>query len=187
MSDYDDYDEPTGPDAIAGLTADVRINVPPLDLSTEIGGETIADLIVDKAVARLAGDQDYWPSLRERVKQIRDEEIRAAVKDEIANALTEGFRKTNSYGEPYGDATTLRSVIADLAEKALDARKDSYSNSKTLREILAEEVSKAIKAELAETIADEKAKVIAAVREQAAGLIAEATVSAGLAAKGAGR
>lgn len=180
--DYDYEDRDNGPDAIAGVTAEIRINVPPLDLETEVGGRKLVDIVVGSAIAELSRTAE-WPGLKRKVHEVRDAEIRADVRAQIVTALGEGFYRTNSYGDPQGEPTTLRAVIAEMAEKALNERGDTYGNRKTLREILADEVNKAIKAELIEVIEAEKQRIVTQMREKAAGLIAEAAVAAGLAAK----
>ncbi|WP_066360300.1 hypothetical protein [Herbidospora mongoliensis] len=180
--EYYDHSEPA-PDAIAGVTAEVRITVPPLDLGTAVGNRTLADLVVDTCLDRLSKTVE-WPGLKGRIKEIRNEQIQAAVKAEIITALSEPFQITNSYGQPTGEPTTLRAVIAEMAGKALDRQPDRYSsNTKTLREILTEEVNKAFKAELVQVIEAEKARIVAQMREKAAALIAEAALAAGLEAR----
>lgn len=114
-----------------------------------VGTKTVADLVATRIVDRLIKDSDRWPSLRERVTQIRDEEIRARIVPSIEAALTNPIRKTNSYGEAIGSETTLSELIATEAQKQLTSV-DPYNRSKgsIVSQLIAAEVKKAFEAEV---------------------------------------
>lgn len=174
MHDYDYDDGPGVPHVNIG--AELHVNAPTLDLNASVGGgRTLADLIVRSALDRLVKD-DPWSTVEDRVQRIRDEEIRDHVKAVIAEVLEGDLRRTNSFGEPVGKPTTLRELIVEEARQILIRRDDSYPrNGETvIGKLVREQVEVAFKKELSGVIAEEKAKVVAAVRESAADLIAKA-------------
>lgn len=137
---------------------------------------TLADAIVEAAARRLAGGAD-WPDVKSRVRQIRDDEIRKRVAAEIEAAVTNSVQRTNGYGEPIGEPTTLRQEIARIAGEAvkLNTRASGLSHQSTaLQEVIRTEVDKALAAELKSVVDGEKAKVVKAVRDKAAELLAQA-------------
>lgn len=169
----------------------ITVNVDSVDLTSVVGGKTVhydeetgdyitedqtlADLVSEQIVRRITKD-DEWPHLRTRVTDIRDEEIRSRVAPAVEAVMAEPIRKTNTYGEATGASTTMRELILDEAKKYMEKPADQYSRNggTVLQKWVREEVEKTIKTELAAVLADEKAKVVAAVRAQASTLIAEA-------------
>ncbi|MEU8035691.1 hypothetical protein [Streptosporangium sp. NPDC049078] len=182
MSSYDDdYDEPK-----VYIDATLNLTTPDLNLDTKVssnysGTSTLAELICRQALDKLAKGP-AWDDLAKRVREITTEEIRAHVTALIKDAMTGDLRRTNTYGEPYGEPTTLRTLIAEEAKTALTRPSDRSSRTTVLQELVRNEVVAAMRAELSTAIADERAKVVAAVRTQAAQLIAEA-VTAGVGQK----
>lgn len=162
----------------------------PIDLDTVIGEHYVYDdedghreprLLVDALVDELArraivGKDEGWASLRQRVESIRTEMIRERVAVEIEAAMTNPYPVTNHYGEPSGKVTTLREEIVRLAGEALRMdRSNAYSRRPTKAEtVILEAVDLVMAKELHAVVADEKAKVVAAVRAKAADLIATA-------------
>ena len=168
----------------------ITVNVDSVDLTSVVGdvrrydedsdsyhleGQTLADLVVEK-IAKRVQESDAYPGLKNRVAEIRVEEIRARVAAEVEAVMADPVRQTNHYGEPTGTTTTMRELILAEAKKFLSQPVDAYSRDKgtVLQAWLRQEVEKTIKTELAAVLADEKAKVVAAVRAQASTLIAEA-------------
>lgn len=136
---------------------------------------TLGHLIADKVTAALKKD-DSWGGIKKRFLEIRDEEIREAVKPIVKDAIERPIVKTNTYGEPTGTTTTLTEVIVAEANKLLSER-DGYGGHRGAtftQKIANEAVGRAFESELAKVLADEKAKVVAAVRAKAADLIADA-------------
>lgn len=119
----------------------------------ETGQRTVADLVAEKIVERLVVDQRY-PALRDLVTEIRKEEIRAAVRPSIDEALARPIYKTNTYGERTGAETTLAEIVADEARKQLAEPVDRYSHEKgtVLQQTVRAEVQKAFKAEIADAV-----------------------------------
>ncbi|EFE65844.1 predicted protein [Streptomyces viridosporus ATCC 14672] len=153
------------------------------DTYTE-GGKTVADLVAEQIVARLVKD-DQWPYLREKVMDIRNEEIRAAVRPSIDEALARPIYKTNSYGERINGAeTTLAEIIADEARKQLSEPADRYhrENGSILQQAVRAEVKRAFESEIADAVKQARDMVAAELGDTVSAQIA-AAVKAGLKAK----
>lgn len=133
-------------------------------------GATVADLVAAQIVERVVRD-GVWTSFRDRVTEIRDEEIRAGVQPLIAEALASPMRRTNSYGEATGPETTLRQIIADEARRIVTKPADSYSSK---RSILQEIVHKQVRETFAGEVADEVAKA----RKSVSGKLGEMVAAA---------
>ncbi|QDY06126.1 hypothetical protein FJK98_02250 [Micromonospora sp. HM134] len=165
---------------------DITFQVDNVDLTSEIGhrynddGDRVPRTLGEAVATQITRNlmtADDWASARKLVPIIRESEIRAAVQAEIATAMTAPIQRTNTFGAPMGEPTTLTELVIAEAKSYLTRKvDDSYrSNGQTVvQKFIAEAVDKAIKKELAEAIADEKAKVVAAVRAKAADLIASA-------------
>jgi hypothetical protein len=171
---------------------EITVNLDNLDLNTVIGqsvvidsdgdpieegGRTIGDAVIDALVAKLYASVRSSESrdLTDRIRNIRDEEIRAQIVPTITEALSKDIQQTNSYGEPVGRSTTLNELIVKQVNTFLVKGTDDYrKNERLVDKIVREAIETAIKGELAAAIADEKTKVVAAVRAKAAELIADA-------------
>lgn len=117
------------------------------------GSKTVADLVAAQIVERLVKD-NQWPSLREQVTEIRRDEIRAAVRPSIDEALARPIYRTNTYGERTGQETTLAEIITDEARKQLAEPVDRYRTEKgtVLQQAVRAEVKKAFEAEIADAV-----------------------------------
>lgn len=175
------------------MEINVTVNAESLDLSTVIDGETygdtrprtLGDLVAEKLADRLYGQytREETYEARQRVDVQRDALIRAAVAPVIERALTEPMRQTDAYGSPIGEPTTLRTLIAKQATAALTAKSDRYSREPTIIEkIVGEQINAAFRNELAGLVKTERDKVVKAVRDNAATIIANA-VKQGLSAR----
>jgi hypothetical protein len=144
-----------------------------------VGGEhgsTFAEYVADRAALALLKERDAIPELRRRVREITEDEIRAAVKPTIAAALDLAVQQTDGFGAPKGSPTTLRELVLETARKELGEPKDrGYGKSKTtiVEQFVRDEVEKALKAEMQEAVREAKGQVMVAVREQAAAVIQE--------------
>lgn len=135
--------------------------------------ETLGHALTAELTKQLLKTDD-WRGVKGLVKQIREEEIRAAVQAEIAEALTTTVPITNTYGESTGQTTTIRALIADMAKEALTKTNDRYgSGESAVRKVLRDQVDKALVTELLTTIKEEREKVVTAIRGKAAELIAK--------------
>lgn len=171
------------------MNMNIDVTVSNVDLTSVVGqhrehdGEggyyeapmTLAHAVAKQIAEDLKRDASY-PSLRERVRQIREDEIRAQLRPIIEAALEAPVQKTNSYGAPTGDLVSLTELVIKEVQAYLKRPTDSYDRNRgtVVQKFIREAVDSAIKKELADAIADEKAKVVAAVRAKAAELIAQA-------------
>ena len=154
------------------LVDDVTLSTVVEEWGEEGHRTTVADKIVERITDHIVRGRE-WDPLRQRVERIRDEEIREQIKPIIAEAVSKPFATTNYYGEPTGQTTTLREVITAKVKDYLN--NSSYGNRENnVQKIVREEVHRAMSAELREAIKSEREKVVAAVRAQAAELIADA-------------
>lgn len=161
---------------------EINVSVENVDLKSVIGdvwGErdtTLADAVVDRIVADLKSDEyDLYSGIRQRIKTIRDEEIRAQIAPIIAEAVAKPVQKTDGWGTPNGEPTSLTALIVAEAREQLRKPVDQYNNRQTMvQKLIADEVNKALSRELMAVVGDEKEKVVAAVRAKAAELIADA-------------
>lgn len=168
----------------------ITVNVEAVDINSQIGDRhtydedeqqiplTIGEAIVDRVAQMIAKDESSR-GLREQVREMRVEEMRARVIAELDAAFVQPVQQTSQWGEPVGNPTTLRSEIVKLAEAALKIPRPGYSSSSpretgAVQQFLQREIEESLKKELAAAVADEKAKVVAAVRAKAADLIAQA-------------
>lgn len=167
----------------------INVDATDIDLKTEVGErrrwdsdaeeyETVPQTLGDAVAARIAKalqQDDGYKTLRTRVMEARDAEIRDQVKPIVAEAIASSVQPTNSYGQPVGQPVSLTELIVKEAREVLN-RRDGYGDKQRsyIQQIVAEAVDKAIRTELGAAIADEKAKVVAAIRARAADLIAQA-------------
>lgn len=161
----------------------IEVKVGDVDLGTVVRGyygpndepATLGDLVVAELAQRFMQTDD-WSTLRRRIREIRDEEIRTQVTPMIAEAVAKPIQRTSSYGTPVGEPISMREVVIEEARKVMQVVKEPHSrNAEPIgRKLIREMVEKEMRAELGEAIKDEREKVVAAVRAQAADLITEA-------------
>lgn len=140
------------------------------------GTETIGHLVASKLAAEAMKD-DSFKSLKARVADLRNEEIRAQLKPIVEAAISAPIQRTNEYGHPMGQPTTLHEVIVKEVHAYLTKSVDDGYNRTRItaaQKFVKDAVDQVVKKELAEAVAEEKTKVVAAVRAQAAQLIADA-------------
>lgn len=153
------------------------------DLVSSGKEKTVADLVADRIVEKLVRD-DRYPRLKDRVTEIRDEEIRAAIRPAIEQAVTRPIRKTNSWGEPTGQETTLSEVIVDEARKFMKEPADKYrrEDGTVLQKLVRDEVHKAFGAEIADAVKQARELVATHLGDKVSDQIT-AAVRAGIQAK----
>lgn len=88
--------------------------------------------------------------LEASIEEFTQAHIRAAVEA----IMSEGWQKTNSYGEPCGPKMTLRDRIAEQ----LTSVRDSYSRKTWLDEVIEKNVTAVFSAEFAKQIEDARHK-----------------------------
>ncbi|MFH8483046.1 hypothetical protein [Streptomyces sp. NPDC018055] len=141
-------------------------------------GETVrvGDLVARDITNRLVKD-DRWPTLKEKVTEIRTEEIRNRVGPMIDKALEGEFRPTNPYGEEVGRPTTFRELIVDEVKKAIKETPNSY-NSRDKGTVLQIAVRSEVQKLLGAAVAEEVAKLEETIRQQVQAGISEASIAA---------
>ncbi|MBZ3909396.1 hypothetical protein [Streptomyces acidiscabies] len=153
------------------------------DLVPDGKEKTVADLVADRIVASVVRD-DRYPRLKDRVTEIRDEEIRAAIRPAIEQAVNRPIHKTNTWGEPTGQQTTLSEVIVDEARKFMNEPADKYrrEGGTVLQTLVRDEVHKAFSAEIADAVKQARDLVATQLGDKVSDQIT-AAVRAGLMAK----
>lgn len=142
------------------------------------GEKTMADIVGGQIVQRVISDRDAYPPFRNRVLEIRDEEIREAVRPMITEALTRPIKQTNRYGEETSQETTLSEIIVEEARKLLNSNAgDSYNRDTrtVVQKMVADEVTKALGAEIKDAVKQARDAVSIDIGQQVA-----AAVTAGL-------
>lgn len=139
---------------------------------------TLGEIVAEKLVEHLVRDDSY-PTLRQVLVSIREQEIRTRINVEVERAFEQPLQKTNSYGEPIGGGTTLRDLIMDEVKKFLNTaiKRDSYDRNpaKTAAQaFVAEQVRDVLTKELSAALAEEKAKVVEVVRNEGARVLTAA-------------
>lgn len=144
---------------------------------------TVADLVAAQIAKQVTADRRY-PALLDRVTSIRDEEIRAAIRPAIEQAVARPIKKTNHYGEATGGETTLTEVIVSTAREYLKEPVDKYSRDKgtVLTAAVRTAVRQAFEAEIADAVKQARDLVAGEIGTAVAAQI-ETAVKAGLKAK----
>jgi hypothetical protein len=138
-------------------------------------GGRVAELIVKQLVKDTG-----WRSFAQHVQDVRDEEIRKVVAEEIHTALTTPYQKTNPFGEATGETTTIREAIAKEARDAL-VQAGKYGDRYSSIPAHAEGLGKLIKREAAGAVADllkkeietETERIREVMREKAVQILAD--------------
>ena len=153
------------------------------DLVSSGKERTVAELVAAQIVERVVRD-DRYPRLKDRVTAIRDEEIREAIRPAIVEAVTRPLKKTNGYGEPTGQVTTLSEVIVDEARKFMKEPADKYrrEDGTVLQKLVRDEVHKAFGSEIADAVKQARELVATQLGDTVSDQIT-AAVKAGLKAK----
>lgn len=176
---------------------DITVNVDKIDLAEEIGthydedgdrvgGGTLADLVVAQLVKKFARS-DVYGDLVQRVRTVRDEEIRAALAPLLAEALAKPIHPTNSWGEKVGGETTLSEVIVAEARKWMDTKTSQGYGSRdsgltNLQVMIRDEVRAGFENEIKAMVTEARDAVSKQIGATVATAVADA-VNAGLRAR----
>jgi hypothetical protein len=166
------------------ITLDTEIGDCEIDPETgdRVGpGATILDLVVAQAVTKLI------PSIREdvaaAVTAAAQREITDQVSVMVTEVLAEPFQTTDRWGDLKGKPVTIRERIAEeIAAQLKPAKSDPYNRSTSstvVTDVIKEEVRDALNKELKATVQAARERVVGAVKDHAATLIAD-SVRAGL-------
>lgn len=142
------------------------------------GVETVGDKVA-KLIAQAVMKSPEYTSLRDRVTQIRTEEIRAGLQPIIREALERPIRKTNRFGESTGGETTLSEIIMEEAKRAWDTRPgDRYNQAPTVGDTIQAEVRKQIGAEVQKAVKQAQDAALKAIGDLAGAPVVEAVKKA---------
>jgi metal-responsive CopG/Arc/MetJ family transcriptional regulator len=138
------------------------------------GERTVADIVSAQIVDRLVQERG-WPTLRDKVQEIRSEVIREVLRPQIEEAVAKPIQKTNGYGEPVGEPTTLRELIVDEVRKAVNAPANKYSSDRSsfLAQAVAKEVQNALGKEITDAVKQARTLVADQVGQKVADAVAE--------------
>lgn len=171
---------------------EASINSDALDVSFPLDQRISEDpegrpITLIEAIVRDAGNQlfkavthdEQYPTLRKRVLEIRDEEIRERIREQIEEAWHKTLQPTDEFGHPTGEPTTLERLIREKADKSLQVRgkdrRGSFSHERSVMEdVLASEVERTVRKELEGELKQAKEQVMQAVRDEGADLLRKA-------------
>lgn len=128
------------------------------------GATTVLDLVVAEVV------KQNRTVLTSFVREVRTELVREALAPVVAEAIAAPVQKTNIYGEPDGQPTTLRELVLTKVREVLTEPVDKYDRAKgtLLSSIVRKEVEEAFRKEVAAELAEARASVRKRVVEIAA-------------------
>lgn len=139
-------------------------------------GDLVVNGLVDRLTAEIKSDAEPY---RGAVSVAR-EAIAAAAKDEatalVREALSGRIQRTDNWGDPQGEPTTLRDLIRGEIQAFLGEKppRPGYNDTPgPFRQLLKVEVQDALAKELREEIRAARAQVAAAVRERAAEILGD--------------
>lgn len=189
MSDFDDYDEdfddtddPTKEsDKIAEELAD-RITVT-IDFSERRTGHTIEEEIISRAVSAVMSRlerhidnalsrfvaEDYRQAITDRVVAIAD-----AMVDEQMNVR---FQRTNTWGEPAGEKTTMREVLEKEIKKLMEMQVDAQGRPAGYRDVKTNRINwviaELVREQMEKTVREETGRVTAEAKKQVQKFVSE--------------
>lgn len=135
---------------------------------------TIGNQVIDALTNRLL--EEVRREVKASIREFLADAIRDQVSGIVTETLTGPIRKTNHWGEPVGEPTTLRQMISEQATEFLSAKgtEDRYGNKVPgFGSLLKTEVTDAMTKELKAAIVEARQKVAEAVRERAGELLGD--------------
>jgi hypothetical protein len=101
-------------------------------------------------------EEEVRGAVAEKLKSITEEMIRG----EVVRTLTEGWPRTNNYGEAVGgEPLTLKSKVLEMLTK----RKDNYNNNQLVDDVIRDEISKALREKFGQELEAARAKMQALI------------------------
>lgn len=143
---------------------------------------SIAGFIADTAARRLldrADAHEVVGEFKDRVRGVLDEEIREKVRPLLDDVLSRVLQPTNAYGDPTGEPRTLSQIVVDTATRELASGGTTGgslgrgASATILQRVIEEEVGRTLRKELQKAVLEAREKVLAAVREEGAAVLAE--------------
>lgn len=145
-----------------------------VNLGESFADGNIGNAILEHAAAQLlrqAGEEVR--ETRDRIRLIRDEEIRAQVSPLVTQLLDSSVQLTDEYGSARGKPVPLRDLIVQKATEILSVRQAHGSRHTVLEDFITREVERVFKQQLEKEVNAAREQVAAAVREQGARVIEE--------------
>lgn len=156
-------------------------------LTIDIPAEEFHERVVAEAAGQMLrryvrdedGDECAMPSeLARRIEKTVVGTIEQQARDAAPNVaeeiLARGVRRTNNWGDATGDLVPLSTIVAEEVLKHLRTDSSGRGGESALRAMLNQEVQKVVRAELQEALDEAKAKVVAAVKDEATNALAKA-------------
>lgn len=140
---------------------------------------TIGEMVTDALAARLYGpvargaekiQHEAMTRLRTQTAETVVEVVREEVATAVRAALREPIQRTDTFGKPVGEPTSLNELIVAEVRAYLDeppARWNSDERPNGFRKLLREAVGDALNSDLRTVATEARAKVQQAVREKA--------------------
>jgi hypothetical protein len=180
----------------SGREVKVELNLGVIPGDDEHGPVTMGELVArsvaqeliqrDSYGRRLHLDDDHClvNEIRKAAVTVIEEELRPRVQAMLDDAINAAIQPTSDYGEPKGEARTLREIIVERAVKALrepsrTSRSSSYPSGlgeSLIDAVIGDQLDAAWQRELLAAVRDAKAEAVAAVQARAAGVLADTIV-----------
>ncbi len=140
----------------------------------DIDEEGVTTQVARMLLERLTTRDNAYLSLDELVSQITEDEIRSRVIPLIEIALMEPRQPTDQWGNVKGEPLTMAEHINTVIHEFLTKESGDYNRRETaVKKFIREEVEKAVKADLTTSMNAAREQVQAAVKEQAATILAQ--------------
>jgi hypothetical protein len=135
---------------------------------------TLADALLDRLEHRIADDLAAWA--RSRLDTRLDDLIDTVAGDLIAATLDKPLRRTNSWGEPVGQETTVREHIQASITQWLTSRSVDYAGrgENNLDALIRRHVQAEMTGEMRAAITKGKNQILDTIRVQAAAVLTDA-------------
>jgi histone H3/H4 len=152
-----------------------------LTLDTNVGYDredepvSLGDMVVAKLVRNLT--EKFEAQARQQLHAALAGAIEAKATELVETAVQAPIRKTNTWGEPVGEPTTLRDMIDAKVKEFLNARIDSgYSRTSPqsfIQNLVGKQVAAEMEKEFKDSIQKGKEQLLSAVKDRAAEVISE--------------
>ena len=115
--------------------------------------DEITRMLMDGSLIRSL-EQRLDDAVTKRIEELADDVILDRLRAELERALAEGWKRTNTYGEPIGEPISLKERVSRMLEN-----KDPYRSSRWADDVMTKMVDEVYRKELAKPIAEAKEKV----------------------------
>lgn len=126
-NEYDDEDEVTEIDATKTPQGSITVT---LDVKQWLNGSLesiIANALVDKVAGMLV--KNVQEIVKERVLAMADEKFDALAREKMTEFFLKEHKKTTQWGDPTGEAFTMRELLLDRFQKFMAEKVDDKGNA----------------------------------------------------------